>query len=84
MIEVYKDYIILSWDDPEFDGGNPITGYLIEKSLSGGMFVSGGQTKVGITEHKVSLMCGFYYICIYRVCTPCILHMTHTILLHVK
>ena len=50
IIEVFKDYIIIAWDEPEFDGGEPIRGYTIEKSLSGGTFVGAGST--GHTEHK--------------------------------
>ena len=29
--EVYKDYVVLAWDAPEYDGGSPLTGYYIEK-----------------------------------------------------
>lgn len=31
VTEVYKDHISLSWEEPESDGGSPITGYVIEK-----------------------------------------------------
>ncbi len=29
--EIQKDYIVVSWDESEFDGGSPITGYIVEK-----------------------------------------------------
>ena len=29
--EVYSDYIIIAWDEPETDGGCPITEYKVEK-----------------------------------------------------
>ena len=29
--EVQKDYIVIAWDESEFDGGSPITGYVVEK-----------------------------------------------------
>ena len=29
--EVYKDYIVIAWDEPETDGGCPITEYKVEK-----------------------------------------------------
>ena len=28
--EVYKDYIVVTWDVPESDGGAPITGYRVK------------------------------------------------------
>ena len=53
IIEVYKDYIVIAWDDPEFDGGEPIRGYTIEKSLSGGTFVGAGSVGFGENKFKV-------------------------------
>ena len=35
VTEVNKDYVILTWQEPESDGGEEITEYLVEKSLSG-------------------------------------------------
>jgi len=29
--EVSKDYVIVSWESPESDGGSPITGFVIER-----------------------------------------------------
>ena len=29
--EVNKDYIVIAWDEPETDGGCPITEYKVEK-----------------------------------------------------
>ena len=31
MKEVNKDYVVIVWDEPESDGGSPITEYLVEK-----------------------------------------------------
>ena len=53
VTEVYKDFISLAWDTPEADGGEPIRGYNIEKSLGGGMFVSVAQVPADELEYKV-------------------------------
>jgi hypothetical protein len=29
--EVGKDYVIVSWESPESDGGSPITGFIVER-----------------------------------------------------
>ena len=34
VTEVYKDFITVTWDIPESDGGSPITGYLVERKSS--------------------------------------------------
>lgn len=31
VTEYNKDYIVVAWEVPQFDGGSPITGYKIEK-----------------------------------------------------
>lgn len=35
VVDINKDYVTVMWDEPECDGGDDITEYLIEKSLSG-------------------------------------------------
>ena len=45
VIEFYKDYITISWEAPETDGGSPIIQYIIEKrdvTRSSGMWVLAG------------------------------------------
>lgn len=43
VAEVSKDYVVLMWDAPVDDGGAPIVGYQIEKSLAGSMFTPAGS-----------------------------------------
>ena len=31
MTDVWRDYINIAWEAPEFDGGSPITGYTVEQ-----------------------------------------------------
>ena len=31
VVEYNIDYVILSWEEPEFDGGSPINNYFVEK-----------------------------------------------------
>ena len=52
IIEVYKDYITIGWDPPESDGGDVITGYEIEKSLQGNMFVGAGHVDANVSKIK--------------------------------
>ena len=40
--------MVVAWEPPEFDGGMELTGYQVEKSLSGGVFVNTGF----VTKHK--------------------------------
>lgn len=43
--EVYKDFITLTWDVPENDGGSPITGYSMEKrDVKKSAYTSAGTT----------------------------------------
>ena len=44
-MEVYKDYITISWEAPESNGGSPIVQYIVEKrdvTRSSGMWVLAG------------------------------------------
>ena len=50
--EVNKDYVVLNWEPPEYDGGEKIPGYEVEKALAGGMFVPAGYSDE--TEFKVT------------------------------
>lgn len=33
-VDANKDYVIVSWKQPAVDGGNPILGYFIDRSVS--------------------------------------------------
>lgn len=33
-LDANKDYVIVSWKQPAVDGGNPILGYFIDRSVS--------------------------------------------------
>lgn len=35
-----KDFAVLSWNNPEYDGQERITGYQVEKSVNGGLFAN--------------------------------------------
>ena len=54
-MEIFNDYIFVSWEAPESDGGSPITDYVVEKAgadVNEGTFTAAGQTDN--TQHKVS------------------------------
>ena len=52
--EVYKDFVVLAWDAPEFDGGSPITGFHVEKKdASKTSFIKADQVNGSTYELKV-------------------------------
>ena len=54
-MEILNDYIFVSWEAPESDGGSPITDYVVQKAgadVNEGTFTAAGQTDN--TQHKVS------------------------------
>lgn len=54
VLEVHKDYVVISWDPPQSDKGEKILGYEIEKSLKGGAFVNAGYVESHETRFKVT------------------------------
>ena len=54
-VEVYKDFIVIAWDEPESDGGAPITGYTVEKrDAKRTTFTKSGEVKVS-EERKLKV-----------------------------
>ena len=48
-----KDYVVVTWDAPEDDGGSPITGYKLEKrDAKKSSYISAGSTET--TELKIT------------------------------
>ncbi len=53
--EVYSDYIVMAWDEPESDGGAPITEYQVEKcDAAKQAFFSAGNTDAATRTLKVT------------------------------
>ena len=53
--EIYKDYIVMTWEAPKDDGGSPITGYTIEKKdTRKTSFMSAGSTDGSTYEFKIT------------------------------
>ena len=54
--EVNKDYITVSWESPETDGGTPVIQYIVEKkdaTRTTGMWVLAGTVEADVTQYKV-------------------------------
>ncbi|ELU18621.1 hypothetical protein CAPTEDRAFT_119763, partial [Capitella teleta] len=53
--EVNKDYVVVTWDVPESDGGCPITGYLVEKKdAAKKTYIKADSTDAATLELKVT------------------------------
>ena len=66
--EIYKDYIIVSWDEPESDGGSPLTEYIVEKRDSRkDSFFNAGNTSPDQRHCRVTKLVegNSYYFNIY-------------------
>lgn len=62
-MEVSKDYVVITWEPPTCDGGEKISGYEVEKSLDGMIFVSAGYVDSSVLRHKIiRLHDGYDYI----------------------
>ena len=52
--EVYKDYVVLAWDAPEFDGGSPVTSFRVDKKdAAKTSFIKADQVSGNVYELKV-------------------------------
>jgi len=55
VTEVYKDHVSLAWDEPDSDGGSPITNYVIEKKDAAKTnWISAGQSETETLAFKVT------------------------------
>ncbi len=55
VTEVYKDYVVISWDAPKQDGGSPIKGYTIERAdAKRRNFTSAGTVDADTFSFKVT------------------------------
>jgi len=53
--EVSKDYVVLSWESPETDGGSPLTGFIVErKDVKKTSWVSAGRCDANTFYFKVT------------------------------
>ena len=53
--EVNKDYVVLTWEAPDSDGGSPITEYTIEKCDTGRMnYINAGRVDGKTLSFKVT------------------------------
>jgi len=62
VTEVSRDYVILAWEPPDFDGNEHLLGYEVEKSMAagsgggggGGTYVSAGYVDAGTLTFRVT------------------------------
>ena len=54
VVEIYKDYVTVTWQVPESDGNSPITGYVVEKAdAKRRTFTTSGKTDSDTLKFKV-------------------------------
>lgn len=55
VVELYKDYITVAWEEPAKDGGSPIKEYIVEKAdTKRRSFVNAGNTDKDTHKFKVT------------------------------
>jgi len=53
--ETNKDYVVLSWESPDSDGGSALTGFVVErKDVTKTSFVSAGRCDAATFSFKVT------------------------------
>jgi len=53
--DYWTDYITVMWDSPEFDGGSPLTNYIIEKrDVSRPTWLKAGSVDADCTQFKAT------------------------------
>lgn len=63
VTSIQRDAVTLSWEEPEHDGGTPITGYVIERSdAKRGGWATVGTVDARTNSYKISkLLEGSHY-----------------------
>ncbi len=54
VVETHDGEITLQWDPPDYDGGKPIQGYVLEKREPGGRWSKATKEPIKGTEHTVT------------------------------
>ncbi|CAJ0936429.1 unnamed protein product, partial [Mesorhabditis belari] len=56
--DITKDSAVISWKEPEDDGGSPITGYIVEKQEDGGRWVPVSENILAVKQTGTQLKVG--------------------------